>query len=158
MPRSGPRKIYRYSDEFKLTAVRLSQQAGMQVQTVAVALEIHPFMLSKWRKDVKDGRLRGDPPKAPPRGPAREIAQLQALERKYAELKEEHDLLKKAIRFWSARKAIGSRLSSISSRSVERSTTVSKSRPSAGATASRGRGSMRGATAPPVRARSRTGN
>jgi transposase-like protein len=25
-----------YSDEFKLTAVRLSQQAGMQVQTVAV--------------------------------------------------------------------------------------------------------------------------
>ena len=162
MPRSAPRKIYRYSDEFKLTAVRLSQQPGMQVQTVAVALEIHPFMLSKWRKDVKDGRLRGDPPKAPPRGPAREIAQLQALERKYAELKEEHDLLKKAIRFWSARKANGSRSSSISSRgverSVERSTTVSKSRPSVGATASRGQGSMRGATVPPVHARSRTGN
>ncbi len=54
MPRSGPRTIYRYSDEFKLTAVRLSQQPGMQVQTVAAALEIHPFMLSKWRKDVKD--------------------------------------------------------------------------------------------------------
>src|SRR5215208_214326 len=105
MPRSGPRKVHRYSDEFKLTAVRLSQQPGMQVRTVAAALEIHPFMLSKWRKDVKDGRLRGDPPNAPPRGPAREIAQLQALERKYAELKEEHDLLKKrAIRFWSARK------------------------------------------------------
>ena len=158
MPRSGPRKIYRYSDEFKLTAVRLSQQPGMHVQTVAAALEIHPFMLSKWRKDVKDGRLRGDPPKAPPRGPAREIAQLQALERKYAELKEEHDLLKKAIRFWSARKANGSRSSSISSRSAERSLTVAKSRPSVDATASRGRGSMRGATVPPVRARSRTGN
>jgi transposase len=81
MPRSGPRKIYQYSDEFKLTAVRLSQQPGIQVQTVAAALEIHPFMLSKWRKDVKDGRLRGRPPKAPPPGPAREIAQLQALER-----------------------------------------------------------------------------
>jgi len=51
MPRSGPRKIYRYSDEFRLTAVRLSQQPGMQVQTVAAALEIHPFMLSKWRKE-----------------------------------------------------------------------------------------------------------
>src|SRR3954463_6610369 len=104
MPRSGPRKIYRYSDESKLTAVRLSQQPGIQVETVAAALEIHPFMLSKWRKDAKDGRLRGRPPKAPPTGPAREIAQLQALERKYAELKEEHDLLKKAIRFWSARR------------------------------------------------------
>jgi transposase len=55
MPRSGPRKIHKYSDEFKLTAVRLSQQPGIQVQTVATALEIHPFMLSKWRKDVKEG-------------------------------------------------------------------------------------------------------
>ncbi len=38
MPRAGPRKVYRYSDEFKLTAVRLSQQPGIQVQTVAAAL------------------------------------------------------------------------------------------------------------------------
>jgi hypothetical protein len=34
MPRSGPRTVRRYSDEFKLTAVRLSQQPGIQVQTV----------------------------------------------------------------------------------------------------------------------------
>src|SRR3954463_2698987 len=141
MPRSGPRKLHKYSDESKLTAVRLSQQPGIQVQTVAAALEIHPFMLSKWRKDVEDGRLRGRPPKAPPAGPAREIAQLQALERKYAELKEEHDLLKKAIRFWSARKTKSSRSSRTSSRSVGRSTPASASRPSANATGSRGRGS-----------------
>ena len=99
MPRSGPRTVRRYSDEFKLAAVRLSQEPGIQVQTVAAALAIHPFMLSKWRKDARDGQLRGRAPKAPPSGPAREIAQLQALERAYAELKEEHDLLKKAIRF-----------------------------------------------------------
>src|SRR5689334_20314638 len=121
MPKAGPRKVYRYSDEFKLTAVRLSQQPGMQVQTVAAALEIHPFMLSKWRKDVKDGRLRGRPPKAPPPGPARELAQLQALERQYAELKEEHALLKKAIRFWSVRKAKSSPSLTISSHSMKAS-------------------------------------
>ena len=153
MPKAGPRKVYRYSDEFKLTAVRLSQQPGVQVQTVAAALEIHPFMLSKWRKDVKEGRLRGRSPKAPPPGPAREIAQLQALERKYAELKEEHDLLKKAIRFWSARKASSSPSLTISSRS----TTASGSRRSADATTSRAPGSTRGATATPARTRSRTG-
>src|SRR5512144_2766889 len=119
MPRAGPRKVYKYSEEFKLTAVRLSQQPGMQVQTVAAALEIHPFMLSKWRKALKDGRLRGRPPKAPPAGPPREIAQLQALEKKYAELKEEHDLLKKAIRFWSARRATASPSSSTSSRATK---------------------------------------
>ena len=127
MPRSGPRTVRRYSDEFKLTAVRLSQQPGIQVKTVAAALTIHPFMLSKGRKDVREGRLQGRAWKAPPAGPAREIAQLQALEAKYAELREEHELLKKAIRFCSARKAI----SSPSSRPSARSTA---SRRSAGAT------------------------
>ena len=105
MPRPGPRTVQKYSDEFKLTAVRLSQQPGLQVKTVAAALAIHPFMLSKWRKEVRDGRLRGRPNKAPPPGPAREIAQFQALEKAHAQLQEEHDLLKNAIRFCSARKA-----------------------------------------------------
>ena len=111
MPSSGPRTVRQYSDEFKLTAVRLSQQPGVLVKTVATALEIHPFMLSKWRKDARDGRLRGRARAAPPPGPAREIAQLQALERKYAALQEEHDLLKKAIRFWATRKPTRSRAS-----------------------------------------------
>jgi transposase len=97
--------VRRYSEEFKLTAVRLSQQPGIQVRTVASALAIHPFMLSKWRKEARDGRLRGRAPKAVPAGPARELAKLQQLEREYALLKEEHDLLKKAIRFCSARNA-----------------------------------------------------
>jgi transposase len=116
MPRSGPRAVRKYSDEFKLTAVRLSQQPGMLVKTVATALEIHPFMLSKWRKDARDGRLRGRAPKAPPPGPAREIAQLRALEQAHALLQEEHDLLKKAIRFCSARKATRSPSSTRSGR------------------------------------------
>ena len=118
MPRSGPRAVRKYSDEFKLTAVRLSQQRGVQVKTVAAALEIHPFMLSKWRKDARDGRLRGTARKAPPPGPARDIAQLQALERKYAELQEEHELLKKAIRFCSARRATRSPSSTRSGRAL----------------------------------------
>jgi transposase len=109
MPRAGPRKVYRCSDEFKLTAVRLSQQPGMQVQTVAAALEIHPFMLSKWRKEVREGTLRGRARPAPRPGPAREIARLQQLEKAHALLLEEHDLLKKAIRFCSAQRASGSR-------------------------------------------------
>ena len=163
MPRSGPRKVYRYSDEFKLTAVRLSQQPGMQVQTVAAALEIHPFMLSKWRKDAKDGRLRGSPRTAAPPGPAREITQLQTPRATVRELKEEHDLFKKAIRFWSARKASGSPSSSISSRrvtaspSTSPSTSASKSRRSVAATGSRAAASTRGAADARVRTRARTG-
>jgi transposase len=105
VPRSGPRKLYKYTDELKQTTDRLSHQPGMQVKTGAAALEIHPVMLSKWRKDVRDGIIRGRAVKAPPPGPAREIAQRQALEQRYAELQQEHELFTKAIRLCSAQRA-----------------------------------------------------
>ena len=120
MPRSGPRTVRRYSDEFKLAAVRLSQEPGIQVQTVAAALAIHPFMLSKWRKDAREGRLQGAAPKAPSATQTRELARLQQLEREYALLQEEHDLLKKAIRFCSARKPTSSPSSRVSSSRTRR--------------------------------------
>jgi transposase len=49
----GPRKVGRNTAEFKLKAVRLSQIDGVRVQDVADALEIYPFMLSRWRKLVR---------------------------------------------------------------------------------------------------------
>ena len=107
MARAGPRKVQAYSREFKLTAVRLSQQPGIQVQAVAAALDIHPFMLSKWRKDVRDGVLRGKG-RALRVPPLREIRRLQELERAHVLLQEEHALLKKAIRFCSARRPTAS--------------------------------------------------
>ncbi len=55
----GPKKVHRYSVEFKVTAVKLNRMPGVEVQTAAGALDIHPFMLSRWRKEVRDGALRG---------------------------------------------------------------------------------------------------
>src|SRR5216117_4312400 len=80
-------------------------------QAVAAALDIHPFMLSRWRKAVRDGVLRGGRAPAVKMPPAREIRRLQALERAHALLQEEHALLKKAIRFWATRKLTRSRSS-----------------------------------------------
>ena len=57
MPRPGPRTTYKFSDEFKATAVRLSELPGVAVQDVASSLYIHPFMLSRWRKDAREGRI-----------------------------------------------------------------------------------------------------
>jgi transposase len=91
--------------------VRLSRQRGVQVQAVATALDIHPFMLSRWRKQVREGGLRGTRAVAVRMPPAREIKRLQALERAHALLQEEHALLKKAIRFWATRKLTRSRSS-----------------------------------------------
>ena len=134
MARAGPRTVHKYSDAFKLAAVRLSHEPGIQVKTVAAALAIHPFMLSKWRKDVRDGVLRtrqhASVPKTP-RRVARELAYLEELERKYAALQEEHDLLKKAIRFSSARKGTSSPSSTAHARRTEAGT---RSPRSAGAT------------------------
>ena len=113
MPRAGPKKTARYSVAFKRTAVQLSRRPGVEVQAVAEALDIHPFMLSRWRKEFREGRLRL-PSQAPaPRAPkvrlVREIRRLQELERAHARLQEEHALLKKLIRFTSARKPTSSR-------------------------------------------------
>ena len=45
----GPKKVHRYSAEFKVKAVKLSDLSGVQVKDVAEALDIHPFMLSRRR-------------------------------------------------------------------------------------------------------------
>ena len=115
MARAGPRKTQCYSLEFKRTAVQLSQRPELQVQVVADALDIHPFMLSRWRKEFREGRLkpsRQAPQPRPQKPPAvRELHRLQALEAAHRVLQEEHALLKKAIRFCSTRKPRRSRSS-----------------------------------------------
>ncbi len=120
----GPKKVHRYSLEFKIQAVRLANHPEIQTQDVAAALDIHPFMLSKWKKDYREGKLKPAAeaaglslpkalrvPKADPekRALKKQVRQLEAkvearrevraLEKKLAALEVEHDLLKKAIRF-----------------------------------------------------------
>ena len=107
-------RVQRYSLEFKLKAVKLSQLEGVEVQAVADALEIHPFMLSKWRKEARDGVLRGRVwlPKTMKAPPARDMKRFQALKRAHALLQEEHALLKKpsgSVPHESRRAAIRSR-------------------------------------------------
>ena len=110
MPRAGPKKVQKYPDAFKLKAVRLSEMEGVQVRTVALALDIHPFMLSRWRKEVREGVICGPEPRlrSADRRVERELRRLQQVEREYALLKEEHELLKAAIRFSSRRRRGGS--------------------------------------------------
>lgn len=58
MPRiKGPRKINHYGDNFNAQAVRLTFIDGMMIKDVADALDIHPCMLSRWRKEYRDGKI-----------------------------------------------------------------------------------------------------
>jgi transposase len=119
----GPKKVHRYTLEFKIQAVKLANHPEIQTQDVAHALDIHPFMLSKWKKDYREGKLKpaaevaglslpkvlrvkADAEKRSLRRQVRELEakvqarrEVRALERKLAALEVEHDLLKKAIRF-----------------------------------------------------------
>ena len=120
----GPKKVKRYSNEFKIQAVKLANHPEIQTQDVAHALDIHPFMLSKWKKDYREGRLKPaadaaglslpkvlrtpkhDLEKAQLKRQVKQLeekvaarAEARRLERKLAALQLEHDLLKKVIRF-----------------------------------------------------------
>jgi transposase-like protein len=68
MARAGPRKVQAYSREFKLTAVRLSQQPGIQVQAVAAALDIPPVHALEVAQAGAGGAAAGAGPRSP--GPA----------------------------------------------------------------------------------------
>ena len=98
MARSGPRRVHKYELEFKLRAVQLTEQPGVLVRDVADSLSIHPFMLSRWRKQVADGDLVGQVPELD-LGSVAELQRLRDTEGRYKRLLMEHDLLKKAIRF-----------------------------------------------------------
>jgi len=100
----GPRKVHRYTAEFKLKAVKLSELDGVQVQDVAEALDIHPFMLSRWRKEVREGRIKARTIVAPGARQQRDVTELARIKRQDTLLQEEHELLKKAIRFCSAQR------------------------------------------------------
>ncbi len=89
MAKAGPRKTNAYGAQFKATAVRL---------------------LSRWRKQAREGTIVTKGVKIDAHTTA-ELKRLRELEKRYKVLREEHALLKKAIRFASARKRRSSSLS-----------------------------------------------
>ena len=100
------RKYYQsYDDDFKATAVALSEIPGVLAKHVAESLDIHEVMLYRWRMEMRRGEIMAtkkhitiDP------GTKAELLRLRKLERDHNLLKEEHALLKKAIQFSSQQK------------------------------------------------------
>ncbi len=106
MPRyTKPRKTWMYTNAFKIKAVKLTLQDGIKVKQVAEALDIHPFMLSRWRKEYRDGKIKcavgrrvsvTTKKKAPS---SKQISEYERLKKENAKLKDENDLLKKWQRY-----------------------------------------------------------
>ena len=106
MPKvTQPRKTWEYTTDFKVKAVKLSYQEGIQVKQVAEGLDIHPFMLSRWRKEYREGKLQGDGQKRvgvnkkKQKVNSRELTENARLKKENERLKKENDLLKKWQRY-----------------------------------------------------------
>ncbi len=91
----GERKRNRYfSDEFKQDAVLLVIEKGETIKKVARDLDIHPNLLHQWRRkylaegiDTFAGKGHMKP----------QEAELKRLHRELEDVKEERDILKKAL-------------------------------------------------------------
>ena len=102
MPRyTQPRRTWHYLNEFKVKAVQLSLLEGVQVKEVAETLDIHPFMLSRWRKEYREGNLVADKRKKITNmaKDKQELDKVKRLEKENARLRQENDLLKKWQRY-----------------------------------------------------------
>jgi transposase len=85
-----------FSREFKRDAVQLVTQKGMPVGKVARELDIHPNLLHLWRREYL---AKGDKAFSGPGRVLPEKAEIRRLKKQVERLKEERDILKKALAF-----------------------------------------------------------
>lgn len=106
MPKyTQPKKTWFYPVDFKIKAVQLSLRDDVSSKDVAQALDIHPFMLSRWRKEYREGKFSIKPrynsnnelmAKLPNK---KELNKIKQLKKENERLKLENDLLKKWQRY-----------------------------------------------------------
>jgi transposase len=88
----------KYSKEFKIEAVRLSEESDVPVFAVAQELGVHPNTLYKWRFEYLTKGENAFPGHGKPTVGDDEVRQLR---RELARVREERDILKKALAFFS---------------------------------------------------------
>ena len=95
------KRTHKYTIEYKVQAVRWSHDPARSVKEVALALDIHPFMLSRWRKEYREGKFGMPTSKKEPKpeGKLLEQDEITRVKRRVAELEEENNILKKWRRF-----------------------------------------------------------
>ena len=86
----------KFSDEFKREAVRLAYESGRRLVDVAQELELRPDMIRRWRRKFSGGA----------QGAVGTIAEqeVRRLQRELSLVREERDILKKALAIFSDRR------------------------------------------------------
>ena len=92
------RKHRKYDRQFKEEAVRLVTEGGRQVTEVARGLGIHENLLHTWKRKYKKDPSGSFPGKGHLKPQGEELRKLQ---KENANLKEEREILKKALAIFS---------------------------------------------------------
>ncbi len=102
--RQEQRQRRSYTEEFKREAVRLASIDGQSESRVARDLEVSRSLLGKWRRQIQAERSDGHNGSRafPGQGKARD-EELARLQRENARLKEEVEILKKAVGIFTNR-------------------------------------------------------
>lgn len=99
---------YFYKYQFKAAAVSVSNHPKIKTKAVAEALNIHPFMLSRWKKQMRDGVLRKDHEKTPNENSPNTLEKarktIYMLRQQLQKAQEENKVLKKAERVFPEKK------------------------------------------------------
>lgn len=94
-----------YNFQFKHTAVTVANHPDIEALKVAEALDIHPIMLYRWKKDMRDGRIEDNGKQARSKTELEEARKkIRKLEEDNRRLREENVILKKAERLFPVKK------------------------------------------------------
>lgn len=87
-----------FSREYKVEAVRMITKGGHSVAQIARDLDVRGDMLRRWKRELEQDEANAFPGNGQLRGEAQEIREL---ERENQRLRQERDILKKALAIFS---------------------------------------------------------
>ncbi len=98
-------RVLEYSKEFKVMVVKLTHLDNVQIKQISECMGLHPLMVSRWRKEVRDGKLFSDATRRvqmtlkAPSDLKKTTSKTKQLEAEIKKLKKENNLLKKWQRY-----------------------------------------------------------
>ena len=95
---SEPQRRRKFDSQFKHDALRMIQESNRRITDIARDLGIHPELLYRWKNEQAADRDRAFPGKGNMKP---EQDQVRRLEQELVQAKEERDILKKALAFFS---------------------------------------------------------
>ena len=90
----------KYDKAFKLEVLEMIQHSDRTIKSVAQELGIHPGIISRWRRQFREHEDDAFPGKG---YQTPEDEEIRRLKKELADVKEERDILKKAVAFFAKR-------------------------------------------------------